>query len=476
MRILFVVDRLGLIDPMGIACLSGVAREAGHERFLCILQQQDIAKCISETKPDVIAYSLNSGEANEVFKIHREKVKPTGIFSIMGGPHPTFYPDSIGESGVDAYCIGEGEAVFSEVLQALENGLGIDNIRGITTVKKSNPLHNLVDLDTLPMPDRDLVLRNTFLGNFPRKTFFSSRGCPFSCTYCLNPSFRKMFKGKGSWCRRFSVNRVIEEIKGIQSSYRLEFVKFDDDLFAMKADGWLEEFSDRFPREIGLRFNCLMRLDYISERILEMLAHAGCYSIIVAIDSANERVREEILKRSMRKSNDELARSLLQIKEYGINAYVNYITALPTATEDDEIETIKISRKAQITYANYSALVPFKGTEIWQYCKNRALYDAETVPKSLMKPSVLKGFTRQEQRVQRNVLLLGAYAALLPSWLSALVLQLIIHIPPNFLFVVLYALLRSLRMGTKMYPLKASLFYKIKMDIYAFIGNIKDTR
>ncbi|MBA7602031.1 Bacteriochlorophyllide d C-12(1)-methyltransferase [subsurface metagenome] len=419
---------------------------------------------------------MNSGEADRVFRIHRDRVRPKGIFSIMGGPHPTFYPDTIGESGVDAYCIGEGEAVFSEVLQSLESGSSIDNIQGIKTVKKSNPLHNLVDLSTLPMPDRDLVLGNTFLGEFPRKTFFSSRGCPFSCTYCLNPTFRKMFKGKGTWCRRFSVERILDEIKDIQSKYRLEFVKFDDDLFAMKADDWLEEFSDRFPREIGLRFNCLLRLDYVTEPLLKMLANAGCFSIIVAIDSASDRIRTEILHRSMSKSNDELMKSLLQIKKHGMNAYVNYITSLPTATEEDEIETIKISRGGQIAYANYSALVPFKGTEIWQYCKDRGLYDAEAIPKSLFKPSLLKGFTRQQQRVSRNVLLLGALAASSPEWLNRAVIWLIRRIPPNFLFVVLYSLFRSLRMGTKMYPLKANLFYQIKMGIFSFISNVKDSK
>ncbi len=473
MKILFVVDKLGFIDPMGIACLSGVARERGHERFLCVLQQQDITERINKVKPDVVAYSFNSGEANSIFKIHNERVKPTGIFSIMGGAHPTFYPDSIKESEADAYCIGEGEAVFGEVLDALDCGTNFGDINGICTAEKTNPLHDLVDLNTLPMPDRDLVLGSTPLGDFPRKTFFSSRGCPFHCTYCLNPTFKKMFTGKGSWVRRFSVDRVLSEIKYVKDNYRLEFVKFDDDLFAMKADSWLEEFADRFPEEIGLRFNCLLRLDYVTESLLKLLSKAGCHSIIVAIDSASPRVRAEILKRAMPKSNDELAESLRQIKKYGMNAYVNYITALPTATEDDELGTIKISREGQIAYANYSALVPFKGTEIEQYCRDRNLYDSNNIPKTMMKPSCLKGFTPQQRRVSRNVLLLGAWAACLPKWLSVLVVCAIKYVPPNFFFVILYSLLRSWRMGTKMYPIKTNF---LKMNLQAFIGNIRDAR
>ena len=476
MRILFVINELGLMDPVGVACLSGVARDLGHERFLCILQQHDITKRISEVKPDLIAYSLNSCEADNVFKIHKEKVKSTGIFSIMGGPHPTFYPNTIEESGADAYCIGEGELAFAEILQALEKGLRIDDIQNICTKKKCNPLHNLTDLDTLPMPDRDLVLGNTFLADFHRKTFFTSRGCPFNCTYCFNPAFRKMYKGKGEWCRRFSVDRVIREIKDIRAKYELEFVKFDDDIFAMKADSWLEEFSDKYSKEIGLPFNCLVRLEHASDAVLKLLAKAGCYSITTSVDSASERIRREVLRRSMLKSNDELIESLLRIRKHNINVFVNYITAIPTSTERDEIDTIRINKTGRVVYANYTTLVPFHGTEIWQYCKDLKLYDGKTIPKSLMKPSMLKGFSQRQRRIQRNVLLLGAYGSVMPNWLIKPFIKIITYMPPNPIFIMLYSLLKSRQMGTKIYPSRTTFYQGAKITLRALINDIKQVR
>jgi radical SAM superfamily enzyme YgiQ (UPF0313 family) len=474
MRILFVINELGLMDPAGIAYLSGVARDLGHERFLCILQKHDITRRISKVKPDVIAYSLNSCEADKVFKIHKDKVKPTRIFSIMGGPHPTFYPDTIEESGADAYCIGEGEMAFSELLQALEKGLCIDDIKNICTIKKCNPSHNLADLDTLPMPDRDLVLGSTFLAGFPRKTFFTSRGCPFNCTYCFNPTFRKMYKGKGTWCRRFSVDRIIREIKDVRAKYRLEFVKFDDDVFAMKADPWLEEFTDKYLKEIGLPLNCLIHLEHASEDMLKLLVKAGCYSITTSVDSTCDRIRREVLKRATLKSNDELIESLLRIRRHGINVFVNYITAVPTSTEKDEIDTILMSKAGRVVYANYTTLVPFHGTEIWQYCKDLKLYDRKTIPKSLLKPSLLKGVSHQQRRIQRNVLLLGAYGCVMPNWLIKPLLKIISYVPPNPIFIILYSLLKSWQMSTKIYPLKASSFYQIKIGLRALINDIKE--
>lgn len=474
MRILFVINELGLMDPIGIAYLSAVARDLGHERFLCILHKHDITKRISEVKPDVIAYSLNSCEADNVFKIHKEKVTPTRIFSIMGGPHPTFYPDTIEESGADAYCIGEGELAFAELLQALENGLRIDDIQNISTMKKRNSLRNLADLDTLPMPDRDLVLGSTFLADFPRKTFLTSRGCPLSCTYCYNPAFRKMYKGKGKWCRRFSIDRIIREIKDVRAKYKLEFVKFDDDIFAMKADSWLEEFSDKYSKEVGLPFNCLIHLGNASDAMLKLLAKAGCYSITTSIDSSCERIRREVIKRSMSKSNDELIESLLRIRRYNINVFVNYITAIPTSTEKDEIDTIRISKAGGVVYANYTTLVPFHGTEIWQYSKNLKLYDGKTIPKSLMKPSMLKGFSQRQRRIQRNVLLLGAYGCVMSNWLIKPFVKIITYMPPNPIFIILYSLLKSRQMGTKIYHSKANFYNRRKIDLRALINDIKE--
>jgi len=477
MRILFVINELGFMDPQGIAYLSGVARDLGHERFLCILQQHNITKRISEVKPDVIAYSLNSCEADNVFKIHKEKVKPTGIFSIMGGAHPTFYPDTIEESGADAYCIGEGELTFAELLPALEKGLYIDDIQNIRTARKRNPLRHLADLDTLPIPDRDLVLGNTFLADFPRKTFFTSRGCPFNCTYCNNPVLRKMYQGKGKWCRRFSVDRVIRDIKNVQAKYKLNFVKFDDDIFAMKADSWLEELSDKYSKEVGLPFNCLIRAEHASESVLRLLAKAGCYSIVTSVDSSCERIRREVLKRSMSPvSNDEIVESLLRIRKHNINVQANYIMGIPTSTEQDEIDNIRINKAGGIVYANYTTLAPFHGTEIWQYCNNLELYSGKSIPKSLMKPSLLKGFSQRQRRVQRNVLLLGAYGCFLPNWLIKPFVKIITYIPPNPIFIILYSLIKSRQIRTKIYPLKTNFYNRIKIDLRALINDIKQVR
>lgn len=468
MKILFVISELGMIDPAGVAYLSAVARDLGHERYLCVLNKQDIVKRIGAVKPDIIAYSFNSCDASEVFKIHNEKVKATGIFTIMGGSHPTLYPQSFLESGADVYCVGEGEAVFADVLCARVNGQCVDDIPNLITANRSNPPRKLLDLATLPLPDRDLVLSDKFMSDFPRKTFLASRGCPHSCSYCFNSALKNMYRGQ-RWVRRFSVEHVIRQVKDVRSKHRLEFVKFDDDNFAVAPDVWLEEFAGRYAREVRLPFNCLIRLDSASDKMLELLRTAGCYSITTSVDSANQRIREDILGRTTSRpmTNMQIKDAMLRIKRYGINLFVNYITSIPTATEEDEINTIRLSKAGKVTYSNYTTLVPFCGTEIWEYCKNSG-YSLDTgIPSSLIRRTALKGFTQHQQQVQRNVLLLGAYNYVVPSVFIGAFTRFLLWVKPNKLFSVMYSLLKSYLVGFKIYRNRDGLIRNLKTTIRA---------
>jgi radical SAM superfamily enzyme YgiQ (UPF0313 family) len=470
MKVLFVVNDVGFIDPISVALLSGVARDLGHERYLCILKHHDLVEQVDRIKPDVIAYSLNSCDAEEVFKEH-SRVK--GTFSIMGGSHPTLYPDSLKDSGADAYCIGEGEQAFADVLRAIEQGQPIDDIPNIHTLKRQNEPRNLMNLDDVPFPDRDLVLSNTHMDKFPRKTFLTSRGCPHRCTYCFNSALRSIYKGKGKWVRRFSVDRVIKEIQDVKSKYNLTFVKFDDDNFAIKPDEWLEEFVIKYRNHINLPFNCLIRLESATDNMLSLLKEAGCYSITTSIDSANERIRETILHRDSKMTNQDIVEAMQRVKKHGINLFVNYITAIPTALEDDELDTVRLSKSGSVVYSNYTALVPFKGTQIWDYCKEHNLYDNEIIPKSLLQPSAIKGFSVQQGRIQRNVLLLGAYNYMIPKILLNSFIQLLKKLPVRKSSAVLYSILKSWLIGRKIYHNDSSLVEQIKVTLKATRSDLR---
>ena len=436
MKILFVIHDLDFADHLAVAYLSSIAKQRNHLTFFCSLDRNDLMATVAEVKPDVIAYSVNVIGYQKTVEAHKEATKIHNFTSIMGGPHPTFSPETFSESGMNAYCIGEGEYAFRDFLIKVEQGDSFDDVANLITKNRVNPLRPLIkNLDELPAADRDLVISNSFLASTTKKTFYVSRGCPFKCTYCCNNYYRKLYQGKGPIVRRFSVERIIQEIEDVRRKYRMDFVKFGDDCFAIKADDWFEEFAEKYASRIGIPFNCYLRLDTVDDDMLKLLKKAGCFSVHLSVDSTSRHVREKILQRQMR-SEDIVAR-LRKIREYGINTWVNYMLAAPESTLQDDLDTIKLSKEAKVTYPSYTMTVPMEKTELYDYCVEQALIDPATYTgdmSGLGKKSILSCFTEKEKNIRYNIFLLGALLSKLPYPIDKLALFLIKVIRPNLFF------------------------------------------
>ncbi len=435
MKVLFVIHRLDYADHIAIAYLSAVAKQLNHSTYFCSLDSKDLITAIKETRPDVVAYSVNISGYSKIIEEHKKTRNVYKFSSIMGGAQATFSPETFPESGMDAYCIGEGEYAFKDFLIRIEEGASFDDVPNLITKNGINPVRPLIEnLDELPIADRDLVLSNSFLKDVSKKTFYATRGCPFECAYCCNNYYHQLYRGKGQTVRRFSVERILIEIEDVKRKYRMDFVKFGDDLFAAKADEWLEEFAEKYPERIGIPFNCYLRFDLVNDNVLELLKKAGCYSVHLSVDSTSKHVRENILKRRMK--DIDLTAQLRRIKEYGINTWVNYMLAVPESTLQDDLDTIRLSKDSGVTYASYSTTEPMKGTELYNYCLEKQIIPADYQGdmNGCSAKSILSCFTEHEKNIRYNIYLLGAVIAKLPFPLYDSAVFLIKNIPPNVLF------------------------------------------
>ena len=261
-KILFLQDILfEFIGPMQ---LSAILKAKGHKTDLLVwTKEKDLIKKIKQIKPDLIAFSTTTGPHKEALKIARKIKSEINIPIIFGGAHPTLFPDVIKEDCVDMICIGEADLVILAIANAIDKKWNIKKIKNICveegkTIRK-NELAPLVDLDNLPSIDRELYYkRYSFLKNLSVKKFITSRGCPYNCSFCFNQTMRKMYKGKGKWVRKRSVDRVIAEIKEVRKKYGLKGVRISDDTFTMEHT-WLTEFLNKYKKEVNLPFTCLGR-------------------------------------------------------------------------------------------------------------------------------------------------------------------------------------------------------------------------
>jgi len=437
MRILFVSPSLGWTDSAAIASLSAIAKASGHQTYYTHLdkQNEDWMTAVQEIDPRIIAYSSDTGGWPCCVERNQQAQQKFDFVSIAGGSHPTQCPESFDASGMDAFCVGEGEGAWEDFLRAVDGGTPFSRIPNIIAwegnEKKMNPVRPYIaNLNTLPMPDRDLVLGTTRLHATEKKTFFTSRGCPFRCAYCQNDTWKAIYSGKGKPVRRFSPERVIREMEMVKAAHNMTFVKIDDDCFATRVDEWLQELCDHYRARIGLPFNCLLRLDHIDDMLLSMLNKAGCYSVHLSVDSTNPSIRERMLNR--RYTNDDILRKLHQIHRYGIRTWVNFMLTLPGSTVQDDLDTIAFARRGRVTYSSYTTTVPTPGTALYQTCKAQGLLPTgkENMSGELFyRPSLLKGFSESRKRTSYNVFLLGPHLAKLPVGLSRLGTILLRYLP-----------------------------------------------
>jgi hypothetical protein len=106
MNIIFCIYELDFADHIALAYLSAVARERGHARYFCCLQDSDLAEMVKRIRPDIVAYSANIYGFEELVRAHRAAARAHEFVAIMGGPQATFSPDTFARTGVDAYCRG----------------------------------------------------------------------------------------------------------------------------------------------------------------------------------------------------------------------------------------------------------------------------------------------------------------------------------------------------------------------------------
>lgn len=373
MRILFVEKQIDY-EPQGIMQLSSVLKEAGHEVGIAIAAQEDPVKVAAEFEPDILGYSVMTGSQRYYMDLNlqiRRALNGKEMMSVFGGPHPTFFPEMIEEPGVDGICVGEGEGPIVDLANSLGNGglnPGIANWwLKIDDEIVRNPVRPLVhDLGSLPMPDRELIYsKHVYSRDAAIKRFMGSRGCPYQCTYCFNHAYYQIYKRERRGNQR-PVDSIIEEVNYVQSRWPLQYAFFIDDLFII-FDDWLEEFAEKWPKQVGLPFFCNVRADLLlrGPHKVDLLAKAGAFTVSMGIEAANDRIRTELLKRRM--TREQIIEAGNLIRSAGINVTATNILGLPSSTLEDDLDTMRLNSQARVSYAQAFIFQPYPGTELGQY-------------------------------------------------------------------------------------------------------------
>ncbi|NOQ70373.1 MAG: radical SAM protein [Crocinitomix sp.] len=270
----------------------------------------DLKKVMDAFKPDIIGIKCVIFYNNVIQDIiNFIRSLDSEALLVAGGPNVSPSAENLFENNLfDLYVQGEGEETFLEIVQMYHDsgkqyvidhkadiaGLILKKEQKIITTK-ARPL--IDDIDTLPIPDYDVIdfdKYSNFLnyGYTRRKmaALFTSRGCPYQCTYC-HVVFGKKFRYR-------TVENLVHEIHYLYENHGVKDFAIVDDIFNLDKNR-LVEFNDymiNYGPKVNLYFPNGLRADILTPQLIDDMVKAGTIWITYSLESSSKRIQKVIKK------------------------------------------------------------------------------------------------------------------------------------------------------------------------------------
>jgi len=369
----------------GIGYLSSVLKANGHQTSLIYLagmmSRDAFLRAVALRSPDLVAFSSTTNQFPYA-RLYAGYVKEEApkLPIIVGGTHPTLTPEeSVLVPEFDYICVGEGEYALLELCTALQAGGDTTKIKNIWQRRDGQvirtPMRPLIqNLEAIPFADREVFdFEEILKQDNGWVDMMAGRGCPYDCSYCCNPGLKDTFHGLGKYTRYRPVENVMAEIENLEKTYHFKTLNFQDDVFTLKHD-WTHEFCVSYTAH-GFKYPFWVntRVERVEdEAVVKELAAAGCRGIRVGLESGNEVLRKDVLKRRM--SNETIRKTFRLVQKYGMETYTCNMLGLPGETPAMIQETIDFNRELSPTQLQFSVFYPYPMTELHDIAVEKGYY------------------------------------------------------------------------------------------------------
>jgi anaerobic magnesium-protoporphyrin IX monomethyl ester cyclase len=278
--------------------------------------------------------------------------------------------------GFDFVLFGEAEWTLLELVQSLQANSDVQpkDIPGVTFLERPNgklyrtPSRPLLrDLDTLPLPARDLIQVEAYRRAWKSShgafslNIVAGRGCPYRCNWCARPIYGDSFHVR-------SAESVAEEMKQLKDSYGAEHLWFADDVFALKH-GWVEELADAVERHPArIPFKIQSRVNLMTVETAAALRRAGCTEVWMGVESGSQKILDA-MEKGTRVEQVWTARE--NLRSEGIRACFFLQFGYPGETWDDIMETIQLVRGTRPDDIGISVSYPLPGTKFYEQVRDQ---------------------------------------------------------------------------------------------------------
>ncbi len=372
-----VPERYSVLEPYSLLQLSALLREKGHQVGLLDangrdLDFDDVESRLRSQAFDTMIFRFTPTTFDHDIRVARlaKEVRPGATTVGISWTLRTLPKEVLKEAPpMDIYLRHEYEVVGPALVDALESGKSLSEVRGIAFredghvhVTRDSP--PFPDYDDLPMPAYDLLpsLDPYFISaraGQPFTIMYTSKGCPYSCNFCTVARTR--------WKDR-SAESVLSELLYLRHHYRIRTVSFFDETFTMSKKRVRAICEGIRQERLDIRWYCNTRVHLVDPDLLKDMHSAGCSGISLGVESGNQKILDGASKQA---KVEDAANAIRWAKESGIKTYCAFILGLPGETRETAMDTIRFALRALPNGAQFNVLAPYPGTQLHDELKEQ---------------------------------------------------------------------------------------------------------
>lgn len=414
------LHEIGRHVPIGLAYLSSVLRQAGHETVIfdalsftednCLVPPSEmsevdrlkiashprwrnlirwgasrdrIAAAILDSQPDVIGISsMFSPYYEPAYEVARlaKKLLPS-VKVLFGGPHATVAYDHVLKTPeIDIVVLGEAETTIALLLEDLAKGANPLEREGLAfrcgegycdcsvkssvarelprTIHAYPKINWLQNLDTLPFPAADQLQFERYAGI---TTLITSRGCPFSCTFCtVHATVGKKFRAR-------TPANIADEIEYYLHNFGVKRFSIEDDNFTFDIQRVFEICREIKARKLEVELNLPNGITVVklNEDLVQAMVDVGFRKLFLGLESTDETRLSAIAKRFT--SLKEVERGAAWFADLGADVSASLIVGLPGQSLNEIVRDVTTLVRSRIKFWS-NPFYPIPGSPDYWRC------------------------------------------------------------------------------------------------------------
>jgi len=353
----------------------------------------ELARLLVQINPHVVGFSMSYDISYSHVSVLTQVVKrfDSKILTLMGGPAvTTAWQEILAEQQhVDALCYSEGERAMLALAQSSDFASELQKNPWVTrksllnrTCPQAVVLENLDEvipadyelLDTARYSMKEafspfVSYRNQ--ANVRQFFIVTSRGCPFKCVFCAEPSFH------GKSIRYAGIDAIIGHVRDLVEKYGMNVLTLYDDQLLMDQRRAKDLFRRLAEFKIRVEMPNGITLAFIDDELAFLMKQAGVDTVFLAIESGSDYVLRKIVKKPVRLDKVKGVIDSLRKNEIFVQSF--FIIGFPGETDEHREETRTFIAEVGIDWCFFNFATPLRGSELFKICIEQGWVDKKFI-------------------------------------------------------------------------------------------------